>query len=901
MCCLRPFLRTVAVLLLLSTSAVSAQSASSGDVLKAALPNGLRVVIVRNALAPMVSVRLAYLAGSTSASADFPGTAHALEHMMFRGTSGLSSDQFDRIGLAIGGNWNAFTQNDTTQYVSAVAPADLKVVLHIEADRMRSLTLAPDQWARERGAIEQEVSRDRSSSVFRAFEQLNSALYAGTPYAWSALGTRQSFDATDTTRLRAFYDTWYTPNNAVLFLVGDVDPKATLATVAAEFASVPSRPLPQRPAITFAPLMPQTLTAPTDSANGTVSLSWRMPGIQTADGPALIIMADAISNARSALGALGIDGKSLGTSFSYSGHAAIGSATAAINYPRGADPTAYLTRLKAVLAEFRTHGVSADLVNSAIRAHIKSAAFARNSIAGLAEDWSGAVLDWDVPDPETYTRAFAAVTPAQANALAARLLDPDQAITQTWVPTGQIAPEQDVGRQESFGTKTPPDVALPAWAQSVLALPPLPHWAVPQHVFTLANGITLIVRPDHRTNTILMFGAIRINSDLEVTRDKEGVFSLTNSLMDYGTAARDRVETERALDKIGSSAWFGKSFGLTALTADFTPTLALLADTELHPTFREAELQTLREKLAVSRAGYLQTSGYAFMHAVNLAILPKDDPVLADSTPQSIRALTRPDVETFFKKAYRPDMTTIEIIGDIEPDTAKAAIEGAFGAWHANGPKPDVVLPPIPSPPVTTLQMDGAGRAQDAVLLYQPLGLHIGAHENLRDLAAFSLENAVLSGGFTSRLYKALRRDAGLVYGVSSSPSIDRTRSVFTITFGADPSKVAQAEAITSATLYDLRASPVPTAELLPIKAAYLRTQPFAAASLSSIAGIDLSLATSDQPLDQPNRLTAAIAATTPADMQRVFAREVDQEKFLTFIFGPKPPAALPVLMSTKK
>jgi zinc protease len=124
----------------------AARDAADG-VLRATLPNGLRVVIVRNSLAPVVATSVNYLAGSDEAPAGFPGTAHAEEHMMFRGSPGLSADQLADIGSIVGGDFNANTREELTQYLFTVPAEDLDVALHIESLRMRAVLDTPQEWS----------------------------------------------------------------------------------------------------------------------------------------------------------------------------------------------------------------------------------------------------------------------------------------------------------------------------------------------------------------------------------------------------------------------------------------------------------------------------------------------------------------------------------------------------------------------------------------------------------------------------------------------------------------------------------------------------------------------------------------------------------------------------------
>src|SRR3984893_769502 len=140
----------------LSVGRAAESAAEDTAVLRATLTNGLRVVIVRNALAPVVATAVNYLVGSNEAPAGFPGTAHAQEHMMFRGSAGLSADQLADIGSIMGGEFNANTSEGMTQSRFTVPSTDLDSALHIEALRMADVTDSQEGWDQERGAIEQE-------------------------------------------------------------------------------------------------------------------------------------------------------------------------------------------------------------------------------------------------------------------------------------------------------------------------------------------------------------------------------------------------------------------------------------------------------------------------------------------------------------------------------------------------------------------------------------------------------------------------------------------------------------------------------------------------------------------------------------------------------------------------
>src|SRR5512146_1987058 len=268
---MRTFLISALALCLAGWAAPQAHAAAASplaaQVARETLANGLRVVVVRDPLAPVVATSVNYLVGSDEAPRGFPGMAHAQEHMMFRGSPGLTADQLADIGSVMGGNFNANTRESVTQYLFTVPAEDLDVALHIEAIRMAGALDSASQWKQERGAIEQEVAQDVSDPDYVLYEKMRAEMFAGTPYAHDALGTRPSFEATTAGMLQHFYDTWYAPNNAILVIAGDVDPKSTLLEVKRLFGDIRPKKLPARPEMQLGPPRAASFTMSTDQPN----------------------------------------------------------------------------------------------------------------------------------------------------------------------------------------------------------------------------------------------------------------------------------------------------------------------------------------------------------------------------------------------------------------------------------------------------------------------------------------------------------------------------------------------------------------------------------------------------------------------------------------------------------
>src|ERR1700731_605154 len=166
--------------LFIALSLLFAQERPAGDanVTRATLENGLRVVIIRDPLAPVVTVEENFLVGGDETPAGFPGMAHAQEHMAFRGCSGLTADQIAAIFAQLGGDGNADTQQNVTQYFTTVPAADVDVALRLDAACMQDVEDSETEWAQEKGAIEQEVARDLSEPTYKFLSRLNEDMFS---------------------------------------------------------------------------------------------------------------------------------------------------------------------------------------------------------------------------------------------------------------------------------------------------------------------------------------------------------------------------------------------------------------------------------------------------------------------------------------------------------------------------------------------------------------------------------------------------------------------------------------------------------------------------------------------------------------------------------------------------
>jgi zinc protease len=863
--------------------------ATEPNVTRATLDNGLRVVIVRDPLAPVVTIQTNYLTGGNETPTGFPGMAHAQEHMAFRGCSGLTADQIAAIYAQLGGDMNAETQQSITQYYVTVPAQDLDVALRVNAACMSNVEDSQEQWSQERGAIEQEVSRDLSNPVYKAVTRLNQAMFAGSPYEHDPLGTTASFDQTTGVMLKSFYEKWYAPNDAILVIAGDVDATRTLAQIKDLYGSIPRKQIPAKAQINLQPVKAQSFTLDSNLPYLISLLCFRFPGSDSADYAAAQILADVVGSQRAKLYDLVTQGKVLGDAFGTVETYPKASIAAALVYlPPNADASSVNTAVKQILADYVANGVPADLVEAAKKSEVASAEFSRNSISSLASAWSQALAVEGRESPQQDVDALKRVTLDDVNRVARQYLQFDHAVVTILkpAPSGEAAAAKGFGGSEKATSNPTKPVALPEWAEAAVKSLRVPQVTTAPADVTLANGIRLIVQTEKASPTVTVIGSIKTQTELETPPGQDGVADILAGLFSYGTKTLDRIAFQKALDDIAAFESAGTNFSLKVLKQDFDRGVQLLADNELHPALPQDAFKIVQQQTAQATEGELQSPGYRFERALQKGLLPAGDPLLREATPKTIASVTYNDLTSFFAMTFRPDLTTIVVIGDITPEQARPVIEKYFGSWQVTGAKPSVVLPPVPANKASAMNVPDQSQVQDTVELAQQLEMNRFSP----DYYALQVGNHVLGGGFyATRLWRDLREKAGYVYNIDDSLSAGETRSVYSIDYGCDPKNVSKARVMVEQELYDMQKTNVTPAELQQAKALLLRQIPLAEASEDAVASGFIARARIGLPLDEPAKAADKYFSMTADQVRSAFAKYLSPANFVQVVRGPAP------------
>jgi len=245
-----PFRPLLAAGLVLAIAAGAAQAApapvaGADQIVARTLPNGLKVVVWPDRDIPNVAMYIWYRVGSRNERPGITGIAHYFEHMMFNGTRTRAQGEFDRVMEASGGSNNAYTSADVTVYQNWFPASAMPVIFELEADRMRNLQFDPKVVESERGVVQSERrTRVDDDNLGTLLEQMQATAYVAHPYQIPTIGWPSDIENWKVEDLQAFYGQYYAPNNAVMFVVGAVEPDAVFALADRYLAPLQAQPAP---------------------------------------------------------------------------------------------------------------------------------------------------------------------------------------------------------------------------------------------------------------------------------------------------------------------------------------------------------------------------------------------------------------------------------------------------------------------------------------------------------------------------------------------------------------------------------------------------------------------------------------------------------------------------------
>jgi zinc protease len=257
------------------------------------LGNGLRVVLSKDNLAPVVSIAVYYDVGSRNELKGRSGFAHLFEHMMFQGSENVPKAGHFKYVENNGGDLNGSTHDDYTNYYELLPSSQLELALWLESDRMRSLKITAENLKNQQEAVKEEKRLSIDNQPYSAaYTTLDEMVYSNWANAHPTMGSMKDLDAASLTEVRAFFDTYYAPNNAVLSIAGDIDYDEAEALVRKYFSTIPRHKDPPVPDLAEPRAVARARFSVTDSHAKVPALAmeWKIPGMRSPDRYAISLL-----------------------------------------------------------------------------------------------------------------------------------------------------------------------------------------------------------------------------------------------------------------------------------------------------------------------------------------------------------------------------------------------------------------------------------------------------------------------------------------------------------------------------------------------------------------------------------------------------------------------------------
>jgi zinc protease len=892
-------LKTFLALALLAAATSQGVRAQGGPgdvgVFTTKLSNGLRVVVVEDHAAPVVQTSVWYGFGSLQERPGKTGLAHALEHMMFRGSPEISSGGLDNIVARLGAQMNGETNYDYTQFYFEMPADKLDVALAIDADRMQHAALRAADWAVERNAVLNEIDGDASSPFFNLLALVRAAAFPGQPAGRTPLGERGDVARATVADIARYYHEWYAPNNATLVITGDVSHAQAFAKAQRFFGAIPAKQLPHWSEAHPIAAAQSRVEAQFPFPFEIVDLAYAIPGDTERGEPAISTLSTLLENERSPFYrslvesniALGIEANADTQLKGGLLHVFI-----ILNpgHTSAQAQSAFTQTLDAVLRD----GFDPDLVLAAKRLTIAERLYDADSIDGIGDlaGYTYGIVHEKIADED---QRLDALTGADLLAAARKYLSHPTVIghlSPNDTPPRGSSEKSSAEATDDFSKRVPNGpIVEPQWIAREIAMPTTARSTLSPVEFTLSNGLHVIVQRKSDRPTVTIRGAIASSPAFEPF-GKEGIIRLASSVADYGSEHYPFAQRHKETDEMGAIISTGQDFSARVETRDFDRVVAILADGEAHPTFDDPWLSIERSQLANSLQSESHISGVLIDRAYQRLLLAGSDPALRQPTAASVEGISREDLLAYAASYWRPDLTTISVVGDVSPERVRSTLEASFGSWAAQGPKPDphlMALPPAAS------GHDYIGTEANQV--YIRLGQPALARSN-PDYDTFSVLNQILgaSGAFESRLWQELRQKRGLVYSVDSSLEADADRGDLRVELNASPQRVVEAVGLVRRELHALQDDPVSASELEDAKVRLVSNALLEEASSSGQAQQLLDIAVNRLPVDYYRTLNERFDRITAADVQRVARAYLRPQELVEVYAGPEGPWATQTL-----
>ncbi len=408
--------------------------------------NGLAVLLLPEHSAPVVTFMVTYRVGSRNEVTGTTGATHLLEHLMFKGSDAFNDKKGNSVKQfleTVGGNYNATTYLDRTNYYAQIGNEHLEGYMAIEADRMRNLWLREDDRRPEMTVVRNEFEIGENNPVEALDKEITAAAFQAHPYHHSTIGWRSDIEKVAIEKLREFYDTFYWPDNATVTIIGDFEPAAGLALVNKYYGAYPKAPKPIPQVYTEEPAQsgPRRVTVRRAGELGVVGVAYKSPAATHPDLPALNVLCSILSSGKTSRFYRALTDKNLTTSVDAG--AGYFHDPSLINIYANLAPNVTHDQVEKVILEevdrVKSGGVTDAEVATALGKIIAATAYKRDGTFAIAGNLNEDIAAGDWTLYYTLEQATRKVTAADVKRVANQYLDINQSVTGWFIPL--VAPE----------------------------------------------------------------------------------------------------------------------------------------------------------------------------------------------------------------------------------------------------------------------------------------------------------------------------------------------------------------------------------------------------------------------------------------------------------------------------
>lgn len=748
------------------------------------LGNGLTVIAIPDPTTSNVMTSVWYDVGSKNDPEGRSGFAHLFEHILSRKTENMPYNMINRLTEDVGGQRNASTGDDRTNYFEIVPAEYLETMLWTHAERMARPVVDDEVFERERSIVKEELRQRVLAPPYGILQRfvLAENAYDVLPQRRPGIGSIEQLDAASLDDARAFHQAYYGPDTATLIVAGNFDPARLRTLVDEYFGAIPQRARPQ--SVEVAAREPRRTSPRNVAATGpnvplpAVGAIHQLPEAVHPDIPALQVLDAILSTGENSrlYKALIRTGKAVQVA-EYFDSTQEGGFLAPFAIINPATDQAEVAAL--IAAEFER--VRNEQVSDAELREARNEIFAgelssRETASGRAFALGEAlVTQGDAEAADRRLQAIAQVTAVDVQRVAREWLAPERAVIFTYNQgSGDPSTWANPAPMPRFAT-VPSAIGEPAKLndEAVRQAPPAPG-APPQVArpaiveSRLSNGIALV---SAQTGTVPLATITVVLPGGSATdpAGKAGLAELAAGIADKGTATRSAEQIAATLESLGASMNAtpgpdGVFFSLTAPAANLAAAGEVLSDVIRNAAYPEDELERERARAIDGLRVALRDPG-SLAGLAAPRVFYGAAPYGSVATIESLPSITRADLVALREATWHPAAARVVISGGIAPERAREVAEALFGSWRSNAPAPRPVAAPAgdaPTPRTIVIDMPEAGQA--AVLAGVRLTPRAGP-----DYYPLLLANAVLGVGSNGRLFEEVRTKRGLSYGAYSA------------------------------------------------------------------------------------------------------------------------------------